>query len=80
MKLYEDDFGHRNKMAAMLIFGKTPLKIFSRTKRPTTLRLGMKHWGCGPCQVCTNDDSLLTLTNFAARSNLIPYSFIWVKS
>ena len=30
-----------------------------------------------PYQVCTNDDSELTLTYFTARSNLIPNAFIW---
>ena len=41
------------------------------------LGLGMKHWGCGFYQVCTNDESSLTLTYFMARSNLIPNAFIW---
>ena len=27
--------------------------------------------------VCTNDESRLTLTHLMARSNLIPYAFIW---
>ena len=34
--------GHMTKMAAMPIYGKTPLKIFySRTRRPMTSGLGM---------------------------------------
>ena len=45
-----------------------------------TLGLGIKHWGCGPYQVFTNDYSGLTLTYFTARSNLIPNAFIWEKS
>ena len=28
-------------------------------------------------QVCSNDDPGLTLTYFTARSNLVPYAFVW---
>ena len=30
-------------------------------------------------QVCSNDDPKLTLTYFTARSNLVPYAFVWAK-
>ena len=31
-------------------------------------------------QVCSNDDPAgLTLTYFTARSNLVPYAFVWEK-
>ena len=30
-------------------------------------------------QICSNDDPELTLTYFTARSNLIPYAFVWEK-
>ena len=30
-------------------------------------------------QVCSNDDPGLPLTNCTARSNLVPYAFIWEK-
>ena len=34
MKIYSNGFGHNSKMAAMPIYGKTPLQIFfRRTKR-----------------------------------------------
>ena len=36
--------GHLTKMAAMPIYGKNLKKIFSRTQRPMTLKLGMQHW------------------------------------
>ena len=66
------------KMATTPIYGKKTLNVFSsRTKRPMALGLGMKHWGCGSYQICTNDKSRLTLTYFMARSNLIPNVFIW---
>ena len=28
---------------------------------------------------CSNDDPGLTLTYFTARSNLVPYAFVWEK-
>ena len=28
-------------------------------------------------QVCSNDDPRLTLTCFTARSELVPYAFVW---
>ena len=30
-------------------------------------------------QVCSNDDPGLTLTYLMARSNLVPYAFVWEK-
>ena len=63
------------KMAAKPKYGKTPLKIFSRTRKPMTLGLGMKHLGCGAYQVCSNDDPRLTLIDFASRLNLLANAF-----
>ena len=42
-------------------------KIFSGTKRPMTLKLGMHHWVLEHYQICSNDDAGLTLTYFTAR-------------
>ena len=54
--------GHITNMEAMPIYGKNPLNIFfSGTKRPMALTW---YWGCGPYQVCTNDESGLTLIFF----------------
>ena len=67
-------------MAAMAIFVKNQKKIFfSGTKRPVTLHLGMHHQVLEYYQICSNDDSGLTLTYFTARSNLVPYAFVWEK-
>ena len=44
-----------------------------------TLKLGMQHRVLEYYQVCSNDDSGLTLTYFTARSNLVPYAFVWKK-
>ena len=44
-----------------------------------TLKLGMQHWVHEDYQVYSNDDPQLTLTYFTARSNLVPYAFVWEK-
>ena len=42
--MYIRNPGHMTKMAAMPIYGKNPSKIFfSRTGRPISTKLGMKH-------------------------------------
>ena len=68
-KVCSGNLGHMTKMAAMPIYSKKPSKIFSGTKGPMTLGLGMQHWGLGSIKVCSNDDLGLTLTYFMARSN-----------
>ena len=44
-----------------------------------TLKLGMQHWVLRYYQVCSNDDPVLTMTYFTARSNLALYAFVWEK-
>ena len=44
-----------------------------------TLKICMQHRVLEYFQVCSNDDPELTLTYFTARSNLIPYAFVWEK-
>ena len=44
-----------------------------------TLKLSMQHRVQEYYQICSNDDSGLTLTYFMARSNLVPYAFVWEK-
>ena len=58
---------------------KTLKFFFSGTKRPMTLKLGMQHRVLEYYQVCSTDDPGLTLTYFTARSNLVPYAFVWEK-
>ena len=43
------------------------------------LKLGMQHWVLKYYQVCSNDDPGLIFTYFTARSNLVPYAFVWEK-
>ena len=44
-----------------------------------TLKVGMQHQVLEYYQVCFTDDPGLTLTCFTARSNLVPYAFVWEK-
>ena len=44
-----------------------------------TLKLGMLHRVLNYYQVYSNGDPGLTLTYFTARSNLVPYAFVWEK-
>ena len=44
-----------------------------------TLKVGMQHRVLEYYQVCSNDDTGLTLTYFMARSNLVPYTSVWEK-
>ena len=44
-----------------------------------TLKRGMHHRVYEYYQVCSNDDHGLTLTYFTARSDLVPYAFVWEK-
>ena len=44
-----------------------------------TLKLGIQHWVLKFYQVGSNDDPGLTLTYFTAKSNLVPYAFVWGK-
>ena len=79
MKVCSNGPGYMTKVAAMPIYGKNLKNIFSGTKRPMNLNLGMHHRVLEYYQVCSNDDPGLTLTYFMARSNLIPYAFVWEK-
>ena len=44
-----------------------------------TLKLGMQHRVLEYYQICSNDAPGLTMTYFMARSNLVPYAFVWEK-
>ena len=58
------------KLAAMPIYGKKLKKIIvSGTKRPMTLKLGMRHLVLKYYQIYLNDDPGMTLT----------YAFVWEK-
>ena len=44
-----------------------------------TLNVLMLHQVLEYYQICSNDDHVLTMTYFMARSNLVPYAFVWQK-
>ena len=44
-----------------------------------TLKIGMPHWVLQYFQIYLNDDAELTLTYFTARTNFVPYAFVWQK-
>ena len=43
------------------------------------LKFRTQHWVHERYQVCSSDDPGLTMTYFMARSNLVPYAFVWEK-
>ena len=53
------------------------LKICSGTKRPMTMKLDMQHLVLEYYQVCSNDDTGLTLIYFTTRSKLVLLAFVW---
>ena len=64
----------------MPIYGKNLKKSSSlEPKEKMTLKVGMQHCVLKYYQICSNDDPRMTLTSFMARSNLVPYAFIWEK-
>ena len=65
------------KMATMPIYGKKLKNLLLRNQE--TDDLGMQHWVLEYYQVCSSDGPGLTLTYFTARSNLVPYAFVWEK-
>ena len=44
-----------------------------------TLKICMQRRVLEYYQICSNDDPGLTLICFMARSNLVPYAFVWEK-
>ena len=44
-----------------------------------TLKLGMQHRVLKYYQISSNEYPELTLTYFTARSNLVPFAFVWEK-
>ena len=44
-----------------------------------TLKVGMQHWVLKYYQIYSNVDPGMTLTYSRARSNLVPYAFVWEK-
>ena len=67
------------KMAAMLIYGKNPLKLFTGTGGLISRKHGTKHRWLKYYNVYINHDPMMTLTCFSARLTKVPYAFEWGK-
>ena len=69
---------HVTQMAAMPIYGKNPLKIFSEINRLITFELStcIQQWVLSPYRVCSNDDPGLSLIYLTARATLLPNAFL----
>ena len=68
------------KMAAILIYGKNPSKIFfSGAGGPISKKLGVKHLWFKYYNVYINHDPVMTLTQFRARSTCVDHAFKWGK-
>ena len=66
------------KMAAMPIYGINTLKIlFPGTSGSISMKHGMKHQRFKLILFCSNDNPVLILTYFTARSNFATSAFIW---
>ena len=79
MKVCSNGLGHITNMNAMPIYDNNLNKIFSGTKQPMTLKVGMQHRVFKYYPICSYDDLGLTLTYFTARSNFVSYAFVWEK-
>ena len=81
MTIYSYVPDHMTKMASKPKYGKKNSRIsFFGTKRPMTLKLGIQHRVLKYYQICSNDDTGLTLTILSTWSNLFPNVSAWVKA
>ena len=76
MKICLHDTGHMTKLAAMPIYGISPLEIFCGKSGAISRKFGKWHQGLLPSIVCSNDDPELTLTYFTARLNFVTEAFL----
>ena len=73
MKVNINTLSHDQDGRHVHIWYKHLESFFSGTKLPMTLKLGMQHWLLACYQICSNDDSVLTLTYLS----LVPFVFVW---
>ena len=59
---------------------KTFKHFLLRSKRWMTFKLGIRYRVLKYCQICSNDDTWLTLSIFMMWSNLFPNASVWVKA
>ena len=74
--MYLNNLGHMTKMVAMPIHGKNPSKFFfSETNKLISRKLGVKHRWLKYSNVYIDQDPVMTLTKFMARSTWVAYAF-----
>ena len=78
-KVCSNSPGHMTKMAAMPIYGKNLKNLLLRYQKADDLETWYAALGARVLPSCSNDDPGLTLTYFTARSNLVPFAFVWEK-
>ena len=71
--------GHMTEMAAMPIYGKNLKNLLHRNQKAGDLETWYAASGAPVLPSCSNDDHGWTSTYFTARSNLVPYAFVWGK-
>ena len=73
--MYIDNLGLMTKMVTMPIYGKTPSKFFfSETHKLISRKLGVKHRWLKYSNVYIDQDPVMTLTKFMARSTWVAYA------
>ena len=71
-EIYSNGPGHMTEMVAMSIYGKKLKNLLIRNQKSNDCESWYAASGAR-----SNDCPGLTLTYFTARSNLIPYAFVW---
>ena len=79
MKVCSNGPGHMTKMASCPYMVKTFKNFLLRNRKADHLETWYAASGVRVLPNCLNDDPGLTLTYFMARSNLVPYAFVWEK-
>ena len=81
MQICSDVPGHMTKMDSGPKYGKNLQNSLPHgTKRLMTFKLRIQHRVLKCYQICSNDDTGLTLTIFMAWPNLFPNASAWVKA
>ena len=58
---------------------KTLKNLLLWNQKANDLKTWYATFGARVYQICSNGDRVLTLTYFTARSNFVPYAFVWEK-
>ena len=78
-KICSNGQGHMTKMAAIPIYGKNLKNLLLWNQKADDLETWYAPSGARVLPSLFKWWPWLTMTNFTARSNLVPYAFIWEK-